>query len=284
MPLTTESIRAALADQPLIKQALHTNSISSTNDRARQLADEGAEEIALISTNEQTAGRGRQGRSWFMPRGSALAISLLTRPAIPASRAMLMTMLAGLAAVEGIEDATNLHLDLKWPNDVVSIDPPAGFSRLSRSINSDLREDNAHSLKKVGGILTECSFQNDRIEYAIVGIGVNVNVDFSHQESLRNSATSLMELSGLPIDRLVVLKSIVTRFIDHYSWLGNEVQLRDAWRARLINLGQRVRAQSGAEILEGLAEAVDVDGALLLRTADGQLHRLLSGDVTLHGL
>ncbi|HZY44278.1 MAG TPA: biotin--[acetyl-CoA-carboxylase] ligase, partial [Anaerolineae bacterium] len=242
MPLTPESIRAALSDQPLIKQVLHTHSIGSTNDLARQLANDGAEEIALISTNEQTAGRGRQGRSWFTPRGSALAISLLTRPAIPAPRAMLLTMLAGLAVVEGIEDATNLHLDLKWPNDVVSI--------------ANDQMPNA-KLRKVGGILTECSFQNDQIEYAIVGIGLNVDVDFSQQESLRNSATSLIELSGLPIDQLVVLKAIVTRFIDHYSWLGNEVKLRDAWRARLINLGQHVSVQSGAEILEGLAEAVD---------------------------
>ncbi len=268
MSLSTESIQAALSDQPLITHVQHLNSIGSTNDLARRLANDGAEEIALISTNEQTTGRGRQGRSWFTPRGSALAISLLTRPAIPAQRAMLLTMLAGLAVVEGIEDATQIHLDLKWPNDVVAI--------------TNDQMPNA-KLRKVGGILTECSFQNDRVEYAIVGIGLNVNVDFSQQDGLRNSATSLMELSGLPIDRLVVLKSIVGRFIDLYSWLNNEVKLRDAWRARLINLGRTVRVQSGADILEGLAEAVDVDGALLLRTADGQVHRLLSGDVTLHG-
>ncbi len=279
MPLSTESIQAALADQPLINRVQHFNSIGSTNVLARQLANEGAKEIALISTNEQTAGRGRQGRSWFTPRGSALAISLLTRPAIPASRAMLITMLAGLAVVEGVEAATNLHLDLKWPNDVVAI-------QNEQMTNEKIFQPSALSLQpfKVGGILSECSFQNDQIEYAIVGIGVNVNVDFSHQASLRTSATSLMELNGLPIDRLVVLKSIVTRFIDLYGWLDNEVKLRDAWRSRLITLGQRVRVQSGADILEGLAEAVDIDGALLLRTADGQVQRLLSGDVTLHGL
>jgi BirA family biotin operon repressor/biotin-[acetyl-CoA-carboxylase] ligase len=281
MSLTTESIQAALVHQPLITRVEHFNVIGSTNDLARYWANEGAQEIALLSADEQTSGRGRQGRSWFTPRGSALAVSLLTRPAISPQRAMLLTMLAGLAVVEGIENATGLRLDLKWPNDVVAIDPPAGFNEQSRSINSSLREDSTQPLK-VGGILTECSFQNDRIEHAIVGLGLNVNVDFSQQADLRNSATSLMELKGESIDRLVVLKSIVTRFIDLYPWLNDEVKLRDAWRARLMNLGRFIRVQSGAEILEGFSEAVDVDGALILRTADGRVHRLLSGDVTLH--
>ena len=261
MSLTTESIRHALADQPLIKAVEHFDSIGSTNDHARQLADAGAPEIALISADEQLSGRGRQGRSWFTPPGSALALSLLTRPTIPATRAQLLTMLAGLAVVEGIADATGLRLDLKWPNDIVAL--------------------THDQFRKVGGILTECSFQNDQIEYAIVGIGLNVNVDLSQRPDLRLNAASLMELSGQPIERLALLKSIVTRFIALYGWLANEVKLRDAWRSRLMNLGRFCRVQSGAEILEGFAEAVDIDGALLLRTADGQVHRLLSGDVTL---
>jgi BirA family biotin operon repressor/biotin-[acetyl-CoA-carboxylase] ligase len=286
MSLTTESIQSALAKQSLIRRVEHFNIIGSTNDLARYHANEGAAEIVLISTDEQTAGRGRQGRSWYTPHGSALAISLLTRPSISAQRAMLMTMLAGLAVVEGIEDATGLRLDLKWPNDVVSIDPPAGFidgSMPHKNLREDFAQPSALSLQplKVGGILTECSFQNDQIEYAIVGIGLNVNVDFSQQPDLRNIATNLMELKGQPIDRLKVLTSIVTRFIDLYPWLNNEVRLRDAWRARLMNLGHFIRVQSGAEVLEGFSEAVDVDGALLLRTSDGQVHRLLSGDVTL---
>ncbi|HET7377087.1 MAG TPA: biotin--[acetyl-CoA-carboxylase] ligase, partial [Anaerolineae bacterium] len=87
MSLTTESIAHALADQPLIKAVEHFDSIGSTNDHARQLADAGAPEIALISADEQSSGRGRQGRSWFTPPGSALALSLLTRPAILATQA-----------------------------------------------------------------------------------------------------------------------------------------------------------------------------------------------------
>jgi BirA family biotin operon repressor/biotin-[acetyl-CoA-carboxylase] ligase len=262
--LSTESIRAALIDVPSITQVIHHASIGSTNDGARQLASDNASEIALISADEQTAGRGRQGRSWFTPAGTALAISLLTRPAITAQRTMHLTMLAGLAAVEGIEQATGLGLSLKWPNDVVSLE--------------------AGRVLKVGGILTECAFQGDAIEYAIVGMGINVNVDFTSNDELRGIATSLMNLTGQPIDRLAVLKAIVTAFVNHYDGLKSSDRLRDGWAARLINLGRDVQVRLGGEQLEGRSESVDVDGALLLRTRDGQLQRLLSGDVTLHGI
>ena len=121
----------------------HHVTIGSTNDRARELAHLGTPEIAVIVADEQTAGRGRQNRSWYTPAGTALAFSLLTRPAIAPQRAMRLTMLAGLAAVEGIEWATDLRLDLKWPNDVVIL------------------TDEQPMMKKVGGILTECAFQGD---------------------------------------------------------------------------------------------------------------------------
>ena len=106
---------------PTISVVEHHATIGSTNDRARELAQLGTPEIAVIVADEQTAGRGRQNRSWYTPAGTALAFSLLTRPAIAPQRAMRLTMLAGLAAVEGIEWATDLRLDLKWPNDVVTM-------------------------------------------------------------------------------------------------------------------------------------------------------------------
>src|SRR5512134_59651 len=134
-------ISSLFSDLPRISTIEHHAAISSTNDRARELAARGTPEIALVVADEQLAGRGRQGRSWYTPPGTALAFSLLARPAIAAQHAMRLTMLAGLAAVEGIEWATGLQLDLKWPNDVV------------------FHSENHWS--KVGGILTECAFQGD---------------------------------------------------------------------------------------------------------------------------
>jgi BirA family transcriptional regulator, biotin operon repressor / biotin---[acetyl-CoA-carboxylase] ligase len=252
------------SDLPQISVVEHHATLGSTNDRARELAQQGVPEIAVISADEQLAGRGRQGRSWFTPAGSALAVSLLTRPAIPAPQAMRLTMLAGLAAVEGIEWATDLRLALKWPNDVV-------FSNEGR-------------LWKVGGILTECAFQSDDIEYAVVGMGLNINVDFSQQIELREIATSLSQLAGHEIDRWVVLKAVVAAFIDRYAGLNDEHHLREAWAARLINLHRNIRVNLNDQIVEGYAAGVDQDGALLLRTADQHVQRLLSGDVTLHDL
>lgn len=262
--ISSETIRTALRDRSILTRIEHYASIGSTNDRARALAGQGAPEIALISADEQTSGRGRQGRSWHTPPGTALAFSLLTRPAIAAQRAMRLTMLAGLAAVEGIEQATGLRLDLKWPNDVVFY--------------------NERRWWKVGGILTECAFQGDTIEYAVVGLGLNVNVDFSQQVELREIAASLTDLTASRIDRLAVLCAVTGSFIDRYARLETDKQLRDAWAARLINLRRTIRVNLNDQIVEGYAAGVDDDGALLLRTADDQLLRLLSGDVTLHAL
>ena len=163
------SLKALFGDLPHISVVEHHVTIGSTNDRARELAHLGTPEIAVIVADEQTAGRGRQNRSWYTPAGTALAFSLLTRPAIAPQRAMRLTMLAGLAAVEGIEWATDLRLDLKWPNDVVTMN------------NGESANAQQPTTKKVGGILTECAFQGDSIDYAVIGIGLNVNVDFSQQ-------------------------------------------------------------------------------------------------------
>ena len=271
--LTPDLVRATLRDVPLISTVEHHVSIGSTNDRARELANAAVPEIVLISADEQLNGRGRQNRAWFTPPGTALALSLLTRPRIAPQHAMRLTMLAGLAAVEGIEQATGLRLDLKWPNDVVAMN----------NARPDPSSPIPHPLK-VGGILTEASFQGDGLEYAIVGMGINVNVDFSGNAELRNIATSLKTLSGHALERVDVLKAIVAAFVERYAWLNDGDRLRDAWAARLINLGREIRVQLDDEIITGRSESVDTDGALLLRTSDGQVQRLLSGDVTLHNL
>lgn len=153
-------------------------------------------------------------------------------------------------------------MKLKWPNDVVV-------------------PDDAHGLLKLGGILTETSIAGERIDYAAIGIGLNVNLDFVDRPELIDSATSIRLQLGRPIDRLQMLAAIVERFAARFDWLGAGDALRAAWSARLVTLGARVEAIQGDAHLIGLAESVDDEGALLLRTADNAVHRLLAADVTL---
>ncbi len=281
-------LTALFADRPLVHYVEHHASIGSTNDRARELARQSAPEIALIVADEQSSGRGRQNRSWYTPSGTALAFSLLTRPAIPAEHAMRLTMLAGLAAVEGIEQATGLRLDLKWPNDVVTMnnDQLTMIDEGEPTANDQppITHYYLPITKKVGGILTECAFQGDAIDYAVIGIGLNINVDFASQAELREIAASLKQLLGREVDRWLVLKAVVVAFIDRYAEITAADRVRDAWAARLINLQRSVRVNLNDQIIAGYAEGVDHDGALLLRTDDGRRQRLLSGDVTLHHL
>ncbi|HJW84699.1 MAG TPA: biotin--[acetyl-CoA-carboxylase] ligase [Anaerolineae bacterium] len=260
-PLSAESIRAALAHIPLVRRVVYLPSVGSTNDAARVLGERGAPHATLVVADDQTTGRGRLGRSWTMPPLSGLALSILVRPDLAASRVNRLTMLAGLAAAEGIEQATGLAVDLKWPNDVV-------IQNAQRKV------------RKLGGILCESALVGEQIDYAVVGIGLNLNFDFADQPELSETATSVMLHAGHEVDRLRVLAAVIERFAARFADLHSD-RLRVVWAERLLTLGRRVEARAGAATWIGLAEAVDGDGALLLRTDDGTLRRLQAADVTL---
>lgn len=276
VPLSVDSIRAALAHVSFVREVVYLPRAGSTNDVARDLGEKGFPHATLVIADDQAKGRGRLGRSWYMPPRSALAMSILVRPDLAAMRANRLTMLAGLAAAEGVERAAGLAVGLKWPNDVVVDD---------RSSMIDDR------FKKVGGILCESAIVGDKIDYAVVGIGLNVNVDFADRPDLAEIATSVMLQVGHEVDRLSVLAAVTDRFAARFAELNAAGVLREAWSARLVTLGRRVEARTrsvgavgggaGDTRRIGVAEAVDEDGALLLRTDDGSVHRLLAADVTL---
>jgi len=259
-PLSEQAIRAALCRVALVREVVYLPSVSSTNDVAHRLAEHGAPNASLIVADDQVAGRGRLSRAWYMAPRSAIAMSLVVRPQLEAARAQRLTLLAGLAAAEGIEQVTGLPAQLKWPNDVVMPNAERGWL-------------------KMGGILTETSIAGSQVEYAVIGIGLNINVRFDDQPHLAETATSVMQQLGHEVDRLSVLAAVVERFAFRYDWLGAGDALRAAWSARLATLGRRVEARLTDTVLFGLAEAVDADGALLLRADDGRLHRLLAADV-----
>lgn len=254
--LSHATIQDALRGISWVRRVVYLPVTTSTNDVARALAQDKAPEATLVIADEQTAGRGRMGRSWWAPPNTCLLMSVLVRPQLPPAQALRLTMIAGLAAVEAIERVTGLTAQLKWPNDIW----------LNR--------------KKAGGILTETALTGEQLEYAIVGIGLNVNATFQDQPALAETATSLKLETGHEIDRLTILRELVERLAGWYADITRP-HVKHAWTARLVTLGQHVSVQQPDGRLEGMAEGVDDDGALLVRTPDGALHRLLAGDVSL---
>jgi BirA family biotin operon repressor/biotin-[acetyl-CoA-carboxylase] ligase len=266
-PFSSDRIARALGGIELVRRVEYQPAVGSTNDVAKQLGASGAPEATLVIADEQTCGRGRLGRAWWTPPGTAIAMSLLLRPKFPPTVAYRLTMLTGLVAAEAVEQVTGLRVGLKWPNDVV-IEQEARGKRQDAPI------------LKLGGILSETSISGQDIEFAVVGLGLNVNVDFRGRADLPE-ATSLMMQVGHEVDRLAILRALVGRFAARYVMIDRDERLRADWSARLTTLGRQIIARRGAESIAGLAEGVDESGLLLIRTDDGISVRVDAADVTL---
>ncbi len=239
--------------------------VASTNDIARDRARNGYPEGLVVLAEEQSAGRGRLGRSWVSPYGDALLLSILLRPVwLPPGEAFALTMMAGVALCEAVERVVSSPVQLKWPNDLLLF------------VDGEWR--------KSAGILTEVSVTSDTIEWAIVGIGVNVNqapAGAVNGRNLQQTATCISAAAGRRISRSSLLETLLTTFDERYAQLqsGERGLLFNAWRARLARMGEPVTVTLPDGELRGIAEDVAPDGSLLLRDADGVLHAVHTGDV-----
>jgi len=232
--------------------------ISSTNDHAKRLAEAGAPEGLLVIAESQTAGRGRAGRKWLTPPGAGLAFSLVLRPAplnLPPERTARLTMLAGLAVCESIEQVAGVRARLKWPNDILI----AG--------------------RKTGGILAEAALQSGRVNYVVLGFGLNVSAA-PLPEEVDFPATSLQAEAGRDVDRLILLRAILANMEARYPTL-TEPELDREWRARLTMLEEPVVIQTLEGERRGRIEGVEADGALVVHLDTGETLRMLAGDVRL---
>ena len=234
------------------------NSIGSTNDRAAELYNQGAPHFSLVVADEQTEGRGRSGRSWFTPPGAALAFSLVLRPDGLQDEAVLRcTGLGALAVCQSIQDIYTIPAMIKWPNDVL----------LSR--------------KKVCGILVESEVKEGAAAYAVIGIGLNVNLSFSGHPEIEAIATSLSAELGRDVPTAELVRILLTEMERLYVVLPAGEAIYAAWRDSLVTLGKEVSVESGGATQVGIAQSVDRDGSLLLRLPDGSLSRIVAGEVTL---
>jgi BirA family biotin operon repressor/biotin-[acetyl-CoA-carboxylase] ligase len=232
--------------------------IGSTNDRAKELADDGAEHGAVVIAEAQTAGRGRRGRNWASPPRRNLYFSVVLRPDLPPARAPELTLVGSVALCDALRQA-GVQAGIKWPNDLLV------------------------SGRKIAGILTELAAEPDKVDWVVLGAGVNVNArreDFP--EEVRREATSLFLERGQPAPRVLFAAACFTAletWLDRHDEEGFGV-IREAWRERSVTLGREVLVTVDGRELAGVAEDIDETGALLVRTAAG-LERVLSGDVQL---
>jgi len=254
--LSAEVITSGLETRFVGQRTLYFPSLTTTFDVARQEALGGAPEGTVVIADEQTAARGRLQRVWLTPRGN-IALSVVLYPRMEHLHTLIMA--ASLAVARCIEVVTNLEPEIKWPNDVLI------------------------KGKKVGGILIESNVREGRVNYAILGIGINVNLNVVDFPEIQTKATSLSHELGEEISRLDLVRCLLSEIEFFYlaSTTGDVVY--EQWQRRLITLGKKVQATSatGEKVLDGIAESVDRDGSLWLRLDDGSLTRVVAGDVTL---
>lgn len=254
--LSPAAITRNLATRFIGQRVICYPSVPSTNEVAKEEARRGAVEGTVIVACEQTAGKGRLRRTWLSPQGS-LALSVILYP--PKARLSNLIMLASLALVRSIEAVTGLTAQVKWPNDVL--------------ING----------KKVSGVLVESEVLGDTVSYAVIGIGVNVNLSLSDLPEISSTATSLSDELGRGVSLLALIRRLLVEMERLYLTLLAGGPIHKAWRDSLITLGKEVWVESGETSYAGIAESVARDGSLLIRHPDGSLSRIVAGDVTLRG-
>jgi BirA family biotin operon repressor/biotin-[acetyl-CoA-carboxylase] ligase len=232
---------------------------TSTNDVIEKLARDGAKEGVVVFAETQTKGRGRLGRTWTSPKGKGLWFSILLRPTLPPLSVTRVTIASATAVARAIRKQTGLRPSIKWPNDIL-------FGE-----------------KKAVGILTELNAELDKIKYVILGIGVDVNMTADElPAALKPIATSLRIESGQPHSRADLAAEILRQLDYDYRRIVQDEfdEVSDEWVSQCDTIGRQVSIQMGGNTMTGRAEALDSDGALLLRTAHGRLERIMGGDVS----
>ena len=241
------TLSQTLLEKVLSRPFRYVDQVDSTNDTAKAWLEAGAPEGAVVIAGEQTRGRGRRGRSWHTPPAAALALSLILKP--PEAFLPQLNMVAALSVYDLAQACGCENVRIKWPNDIL-VDG-----------------------KKVSGILPETVWQGGDLVGAIVGIGVNVRIDFSGS-ALEITAISLEDVVERRLDRVRLTEHLLCRFDHWYSLIATPAVFRE-WRARLDTLNKTVAVDK----VKGVAFDVSPEGALLIRDANGRVHQAHAGDL-----
>jgi BirA family biotin operon repressor/biotin-[acetyl-CoA-carboxylase] ligase len=240
---------------------LHYDSVASTNDTGRELAASGVVEGTCVIAREQTLGRGRQGRFWSSPPGEGLYLSLVLRPQIKPADSAILTLAAAVGVAETFRLDFDVPADIKWPNDVLA------------------------SGRKICGILVESAIQNDQLQYAVMGIGVNI-AQASFPDDLGNRATSLLLETGRRIEPEDFARPLIERL---ERWYSASVNHPDSVISRWEELssyarGCRVGVKFAEGTIEGTTRGLTSRGALILEMDNGETREVVSGEVSLRAV
>jgi BirA family biotin operon repressor/biotin-[acetyl-CoA-carboxylase] ligase len=247
--LDADLIRSGLKTKWLGKDLRCSREVSSTNEAARSIASD-CQNGTVVLAEIQTQGRGRLSRPWASPPGG-IWMSLVLKPQMPLAQVFRVNMAVSVAASRAIQNLYGLDTGIKWPNDLL--------------VNE----------RKICGILMDISAEVDRLEYAVVGLGINSNVDVSgFPEEWRS--TSLRQELGRDVSRVELIQKILREIEEAYEKMGSK-EVYEEWRRRSVTVGRQVRITSVEGDLTGEAVELAEDGALLLRTKGG-LKRMLAGD------
>lgn len=251
------------ADTPFVQEKrIHLKQTDSTNEEAYRRGMEGAEEGTVVVADQQTAGRGRRGRSWYSASEDNLYLSLLLRPNLPLERASMITLVAAVAIKRGIEAVCGLRAKIKWPNDLL------------------LGE------QKVCGILTQLHIEAGKIGFLVLGIGINVNGK-EFPEELEGLATTLQKQLGKAVDKQALEEQLLACWWQQYRLFlakQNLSFLQEEYNAGLISRGRQVRVLQQNQELSGEALGINAVGELLVQCEDGHIEQIYAGEVSVRGI
>lgn len=260
--LTQTIVEDKLNTEYIGRKIIHYDSVESTNNEVKKIAQK-EEEGLIIVAEEQTKGKGRLGRNWTSPKQKGLWFSILLKPNISPSDAPKITQIGAAAISKTISDI-DIKTEIKWPNDII--------------INS----------KKVCGILTEMSGELNKVNYIVIGIGINVNIDKNEiPNDIKEIATSLKIEKNNKIDRRILLANILNNFENLYEELKNNGNINssiDICRKDSSLIGKKVKVINGGKEKIGLALNINDEGQLLIEYEDGKIENIISGEISIRGL
>lgn len=257
--LSENTISWGLNTKWLGKKVIHKRSIVSTQKLAHELAHEGTEHGTIVIADEQTAGKGRMGRSWHSGLNKTISLSMVLRPNLLPYLTPQLTLLSATVIAEVLAELTDLAIQIKWPNDIL-----------------------IHH-KKMTGILTEMQAEQDKVQYVIIGIGININqTKEEFPEEVRERATSLFIETEKEWDLVTIIQHILETFEHKYErYLEEGFQpVKQTWENYGFRLNEYLEINSGQETWQGMFLGIAEDGALLAKRRNGQIERVYSAEIS----